>query len=627
MFKALTEKNAYPFGFCHMCGIIGFTGRQNAVPILLQGLHALEYRGYDSAGISVLNSDNITTIKTKGRVSEVEKAISAQNEPLTSFCGIGHTRWATHGEPSYVNAHPHCTNNIAIVHNGIIENYAEIKSRLFSKGYTFDSQTDTEIALKLIDQKYLQTSEPLSAIKLALSELCGSYAFGIIFKNIPNKIFAVKKDSPLIIAKSPNGNFIASDVTAILKYTNICTTLSDGETAVLSENDIEFYDSLGNKIAKTFEKIDWNYEEATKSGFPHFMLKEINEEPEAIKNTVRSIIKNNTPNFDITNLTDDDIYNCQTIHIVACGTAMHAGLIGKFYIEKYAGISVNVELASEFRYRNPILNKNDIFIALSQSGETADTLAALRLAKSRGLKTLSVINVRGSTLARESDSVIYTNAGPEIAVASTKAYIVQVSVMYMIATKFALILKKLTFAKAEKNMALLYSEVPKAIATVISKSEIIRNSALRLKNVNNLFFIGRGLDWSLSREASLKLKEISYIHSEAHAAGELKHGTFSLITPQTEIIAIITDNDISSKTISNIKEVKSRGANVTLLCDETVTVPLETYDNVIYVPHLQNDLTCLCAACAFQLLAYHTADFRECDIDKPRNLAKSVTVE
>ncbi len=610
-----------------MCGIIGFTGRKNAVPILLQGLHALEYRGYDSAGISLLNSDNITTIKTKGRVSEVEKAIAAQNKQLNSFCGIGHTRWATHGEPSNVNSHPHCTNNIAIVHNGIIENYAEIKSRLSEKGITFDSQTDTEVALKLIEQKYLQTAEPLSAIRLALSELCGSYAFGILFKDIPNKIFAVKKDSPLIVAKSQNGNFIASDVTAVLKYTNMCATLSDGETAVLSENSIEFYNSFGTKIQKQFEKVDWNYEEATKAGFPHFMLKEINEEPEAIKNTVRSVIKNNTSDFDIPNLNDADITNCRTIHIVACGTAMHAGLIGKFYIEKYAGISVNVELASEFRYRNPILNKNDIFIALSQSGETADTLAALRLAKSLGLKTLSVINVRGSTLARESDSVIFTNAGPEIAVASTKAYIVQVSVMYMLATKFALILKKITLAEAEKNIEILSSEVPKAIAKVISKSEIIRNTAQRFKNANNLFFIGRGIDWALSREASLKLKEISYIHSEAHAAGELKHGTISLITPQTDIIAIITDNSISSKTISNIKEVKSRGATVTLLCDETLALPAETYDNVIYVPHLQNNLTCLCAACAFQLFAYHTADFRECDIDKPRNLAKSVTVE
>ena len=408
-----------------MCGIIGYSGTKNAVPALISGLTSLEYRGYDSAGISVFTTNGIRTIKSKGRIAEIQKKISSVFPSLFSECGIGHTRWATHGEPSDINSHPHSAENVVLVHNGIIENYIGIKNKLIKDGTVFVSETDTEVAAKLIDKKYCLCKDPVKAIREALSEIEGSYAFGILFPEHPGKIFAVRKDSPLIVAKDESGSFIASDITAVLKYTNSFYRLDDSEMAILKGKEIVFLNKDGEKISKVSESVDWNYETATKGGYAHFMKKEIFEQPTAVKNTLSGRIKCGIPDFSETNLSIEKILSCKVIHIVACGTAMHAGLLGKYYIEKYARIPVNVEIASEFRYKDPILNKDDIFIALSQSGETADTLAAIRLAKAFGLYTLSVVNVAGSSAARESDGVIYTLAGPEIAVASTKAYTVQ----------------------------------------------------------------------------------------------------------------------------------------------------------------------------------------------------------
>ncbi len=609
-----------------MCGIIGYTGQQNTVPILLSGLYALEYRGYDSSGISFFENGEITTVKSKGRISEIENIISEEYSSVSSVCGIGHTRWATHGEPSDINSHPHCTESTSLVHNGIIENYRELKDALSKKGYEFVSETDTEAALKLIDSKYKETHEPLSAIRLAISELRGSYAFGIMFRDFPGKIFAVRKDSPLIAATNEHGSFIASDIPAVLKYTNTYIRLGDGEIAILDGNKITFTDASGNTIEKVSEKVDWTYEQATKSGFPHFMLKEIHEEPDAIIKTLIPRIKDGLPEFEIPMLTEK-LQGCKKIHIVACGTAMHAGLFGKYMIEKYARIPTEVEIASEFRYRNPILSKDDIFIALSQSGETADTLAALRLAKEAGLYTLSIVNVAGSSAARESDGVIGTYAGPEIAVASTKAYTVQACILYLLSVKLGLDAGKLSADDAKVMVSSLIEDTPAAIVKVHSVSDKIKKLCEVFKDKENLFFIGRGIDYALAAEASLKLKEISYIHCEALAAGEMKHGTISLITEGTCVIAIVTEKELYAKTLSNIKEVKARGAHVTLICDESLAVSSDAYDDIITVPHIAGDLTGLSAACAFQLLAYHTSVIRGCDVDKPRNLAKSVTVE
>ena len=610
-----------------MCGIIGFTGQENAVPILIEGLKNLEYRGYDSSGISVFRDNGITTVKAKGRISEIENKIASNFSDLSSFCGIGHTRWATHGEPSDVNSHPHTTENLALVHNGIIENYIEIKERLEASGVCFVSQTDTEVAARLIDSKYIQNKNPMKAIREAIAEIEGSFAFGVIFKDFPGKIFTAKKDSPLLIAIGENGSFIASDIPAVLRHTNKFYRLDDFETAILCGNEITVFDINGNEIVKSVETVDWSYDTATKSGFPHFMLKEIHDEPDAVVKTVSGRIKDGIPDFGIPGLSTERIEKCRTIHIVACGTAMHAGLLGKYFIEKYARIQVNVEVASEFRYRNPILNKDDIFIALSQSGETADTLSALRLAKEQGLYTISIVNVAGSSIARASDSVIYTLAGPEIAVASTKAYTVQVCIVYMLAVKLAYEKGTLSKEEAAEKSSQLINILPCKIKETIELSDKIKDSCTELSKHENLFFIGRGIDRYLSDEASLKLKEISYIHCEAYAAGELKHGTISLITEGTSVVALITEKDLFAKTLSNIKEVKARGANVTVICSEELDVPSEICDNIIKVPSIGNDLTCLATTTAFQLLAYHVADKRGCDIDKPRNLAKSVTVE
>ncbi len=617
---------AYPLSVSLMCGIIGYTGQKNTVPILITGLYALEYRGYDSSGISFFEKDSITTVKAKGRISEIESIVEKNYTSALSHCGIGHTRWATHGEPSDTNSHPHYTENISLVHNGIIENYEELKERLSKEGYSFVSETDTEAALKLIDSKYKEVHCPYSAIRLALSEISGSYAFAIMFRDFPGKIFAVKKDNPLIVAKSEHGSFLASDIPAVLKYTNTFIRLDDGELAVLEGTDISFTDASGNIITKIPETAEWSYEQATKDGFPHFMLKEIHEEPDAVKRTLSGHLRGGLPDFGIPNL-DERLRKCKKIHIVACGTAMHAGLFGKYFIEKYTRIPTEVEIASEFRYRNPILTKDDIFIALSQSGETADTLAALRLAKNAGLYTLALVNVAGSSLAREADGTIYTFAGPEIAVASTKAYTVQVCCMFMLAVKLGLITERLTENDAKEMLNILISDIPDNLRKVLSQSEDIKRICKDFCCCEDLFFIGRGADYALATEASLKLKEISYIHCEAYAAGEMKHGTISLITEGTSVIALVTEKELYAKMLSNIKEVKSRGAHITVICDENLDISPDVYDEKIEVPFSGYGLTGLCAACAFQLLAYHTAVLRECDVDKPRNLAKSVTVE
>lgn len=610
-----------------MCGIIGYSGSENAVPILLSGLHSLEYRGYDSAGIAVFGDSGITTVKSKGRISEVEKLISEKYDGLSSECGIGHTRWATHGEPSDKNSHPHSTENVTLVHNGIIENYTEIKEFLCGKGYVFVSDTDTETALKLLDYNYRLLGDKFAAIKATIGKIRGAYAFVIIFRDEPGTVYAIRNASPLIAAKSETGTFIASDITAVLKYTRSYYRIDENEIAILKKDSILFFTLDGKPVEKELLSVTWDVDAAEKGGYDHFMLKEIHEEPESVVKTVHSRLKDGLPSFDIDSLTDERVKSIGRIHIVACGTAMHAGLAGKFAIEKLARIPVTVDIASEFRYNNPILSKDDLFIAISQSGETADTLAALRMAKAEGLYTLSVVNVVGSSVARESDGVIYTWAGPEIAVASTKAYVVQICILYMLAVKLALSEGKLTEEKAREYMDVLQNDAPKAIEKVLEKEDEIRALSEKLKDADDMFFIGRGVDSCLAQEASLKLKEVSYIHSEAYAAGELKHGTISLIVEGVPVIAIATESKLYEKTISNIKECKARGASSLLICDETFSVASDVATDILRIPHIDELFMPIPTCCAFQLIAYYTAVLRGCDVDKPRNLAKSVTVE
>lgn len=615
------------FQIMQMCGIIGFTGHKNAVPVLLDALTALEYRGYDSSGISVFADGGITTVKSPGRIFENAKKIKQQYSELYSECGIGHTRWATHGEPSEINSHPHSTENVSVVHNGIIENYVMIRDKMRKNGFEFVSETDTEAALALIDYYYNEYKNPLEAINKAVSELYGSYALGILFRDFPGTVYAVKKDSPLICSLGSDGGFIASDIIALPRDVCNIYRLCDGETAVVTENDIHFYNGSGLEIIKHAENVKNENEVTGKDGIPHFMLKEIYEEPDVILKTVSSYLAEGIPVFSASALSREKVAKCKRIHIVACGTAMHAGLIGKYYIEKHSHIPVNVDIASEFRYGNPILDKDDIFIAVTQSGETADTLAALRHAKAMGLLTVSVVNVRNSTVANESDGVIYTLAGTEIAVASTKAYSVQSCTFYILSLLLAMYNGSLATDIIRKKCSALIESIPDTFARIFMLSEKIKEISYDIAGCENLFFIGRNIDYSLSLEASLKLKEISYIHSEAYAAGEMKHGTISLIKKGTPVIAVITEKKLVDKTLNNIKEVKARGADVYLICDESIDIPEEIYEKAIMVPHLSDNLTFLTAAAAFQLLAYHTADIRKCDIDKPRNLAKSVTVE
>lgn len=611
-----------------MCGIIGFTGDHQAIPVLLEGLEALEYRGYDSAGIAICREDDkFQVAKTKGRLENLRQEISDKSLK-DNGCGIGHTRWATHGEPSARNAHPHETEHLILVHNGIIENYAELGEQLKKVGYSFESETDTEVAAKLIDNIYANKKDPIESIFEAIKYMRGSFAFGIVFRDSPHIIYAIRRDSPLLVAKGRNGNLIASDVPAILPHAKQYYRLEENVVAVLEKDNISFLNAKKQQVRQPQEKIEWNVEQAQKGGYPHFMIKEIHEEPEAIRKTISPCLENGLPHFGIDLLDTDAIQKFCAIHIVACGTAMHSGLIGKHLIEKMARISVHVEIASEFRYRDPILHPSDLVILLSQSGETADTLAALRHARSRGITTLAIVNVMGSSVAREADHVLYTRAGPEIAVASTKAYSVQCALLCLLAVKLGLVHGTLPLTVAREICLDLKNRVPDAIETVLTRSPHIACCAHRIMNADHLFFIGRGRDHSIAAEASLKLKEISYIHSEAYAAGELKHGTISLVTDGTPVIALLTESALCEKTASGIREVLSRGAQVLAICDESLPrrFNIPCHDR-IDIPHIREDLSLFPTATAVQLLAYHVAAAKNLDIDKPRNLAKSVTVE
>lgn len=606
-----------------MCGIVGYVGQRQSASVLLDGLTKLEYRGYDSAGIAVLSQGKIVTIKTKGRLKQLEEKMNAEGVPQGT-CGIGHTRWATHGEPSDINSHPHGNARLTIVHNGIIENYMELKEKLVRKGYDFQSQTDTEVVAKLLD--YYYKGDPMEAIRRLIAAIKGSYALGILFRDFPEEIFALRKDSPLIIGIGEGENFIASDIPAVLKYTRNYELIDENEIVRLTKDQVMVYNLDGDLVEKKMLTADWDVEAAEKAGYPHFMLKEIFEQPKALKDTVSPRLKENLPNFDNEGIPDSLFTDTRKIHIVACGTAMHAGMIGKNIIEHLARVPVDVQIASEFRYCNPILNENELMIIISQSGETADTLAALRLAKQCGVPTLAVVNVVGSSISREADYVIYTWAGPEIAVASTKAYTVQLGVMYLLAMQFALCKHTMTSEQVAK-MGKTIQEIPQQMQQILEKTDDCKYYASRFQNASDLFFIGRGLDYAISLEGSLKLKEISYMHSEAYAAGELKHGTISLIDTDVPVIAVATQSNLYEKTVSNIKEVVTRGAKVLLVVKEGLPVDMSTARYVLSIPSAEDIYMPLLSVIPLQLFAYYTAVLRGCDVDKPRNLAKSVTVE
>ncbi len=607
-----------------MCGIVGYLGNKNCSDVLIDALSKLEYRGYDSAGIAVFEGDVIRIEKSKGRLTDLVSKLDTVGKPL-GYCGIGHTRWATHGEPSDVNSHPHGSERVSIVHNGIIENYKKIKDFLISEGYTFESQTDTEVVVKLLEYHY--KNDPFDAITRVLGEIEGSFALGIIFKDFPKTVFAVRKDSPLIVGLGDDENFIASDVTAILKYTKNYFLLEENEIAVLTKETADIFDIHGKKLIKEKMVANWDVEAAEKGGYEHFMLKEIYEQPIAIKTTLSPRIFNDLPDLSECGITAEMLRNFSGIHIVACGTAVHVGIVAKYVIEKIAKIPVNVDIASEFRYRDPILSKNDLVIFISQSGETADTKAALKLVKEKGIKTLSVVNVKGSSIARDSDMVLYTHAGPEISVASTKAYTAQLSVMYLFAFSLAHANGAITDDECKSYIQQL-AEIPTKIESVLKDElESCQHAAASLINSDSLLYMGRGLDYALSMEGSLKLKEISYIHSESYAAGELKHGTISLITEQMPVIAVATQSNLFDKTVSNIKEVKARGAKTILVCKNTQEIDSDIADYVVNVPVMNDLLLPIVAVVPLQLIAYYTAVLKGCDVDKPRNLAKSVTVE
>ena len=603
-----------------MCGIVGYVGKRNAQNVLLDGLEKLEYRGYDSAGVALALEGGIRVVKSKGRLAELRKKLELQ-ALAESRCGIGHTRWATHGEPSDVNSHPHSTPRVSIVHNGIIENYGILKERLMAKGYTFESETDTEVLVKLIDNCY--EGEPLKALHEALGMVRGSYALAVLFKDFPDTVFAVKRESPLIVGWGEGENFVASDIPALLKYTRKYSVLEEGDLAVVTAGSIQFYNEFAEPVEREVLTADWDMEAAEKGGYPHFMLK---EQPAAITATFSPRVENGLPDLRIPELSDEVLRGIGTIHLVACGTAMHAGMVGKAAIEALARVPAEVDIASEFRYRNPILRPNDLVIIISQSGETSDTLAALKLAKSRGVPVLAIVNVVGSSIARAADHVLYTYAGPEIAVASTKAYTVQMCVLYLFAFRLALARGEQTEAEIRRLTAELL-RASEVIKPRLADCEQIKYLASRFVNTQSCFFIGRGFDYSLSLEGSLKLKEISYVHSDAYAAGELKHGTISLITEGVPVIALATQKQVYEKTISNAKETKSRGAKVLLFTTKDAVVPEGVADYVVRLDDYDDLLMPLQLIVPLQLFAYYMAVLRGCDVDKPRNLAKSVTVE
>lgn len=612
-----------------MCGIVGFTGSQEAAPILLDGLSKLEYRGYDSAGIAVRNeNDEVEIVKAKGKL-KVLKEMTNDGKAVKGTCGIGHTRWATHGEPSALNAHPHCSDdeNVIAVHNGIIENYQELRDKLLKKGYTFKSQTDTEVAVKLIDyyyKKYLGT--PVDALNHALVRIRGSYALAVMFKEYPGEIYAARKDSPMIIGLAEGESYLASDVPAILKYTRNVYYIGNLELARLTKGSVTFYNLDGDEIQKEMKTIDWDTEAAEKGGYEHFMLKEIHEQPKVVRDTIHSVLQNGRISFESVGLTDEEMRNIQQIYIIACGSAYHVGMAAQYVLEELTSLQVRVELASEFRYRTMTLAKNSLAIIISQSGETADSLAALRLCKEKGVKTLGIVNVVGSSIAREADDVFYTLAGPEISVATTKAYSCQLVAAYLLAMQFAKARGEIT----EERFSALAADIetiPEKIQRILEDKERLQWFASKIVNIKDAFFIGRGIDYSIGMEGSLKLKEISYIHSEAYAAGELKHGPISLIEDGTVVFSVVTQSALYEKTISNMVEVKSRGAKLFGLTTYGNYAMEDTADFTVYIPKIDNLFAGSLSVIPLQLLSYYVSVGKGFDVDKPRNLAKSVTVE
>lgn len=606
-----------------MCGIIGFTGILDAKKVLTKGLKELEYRGYDSAGISFFTEHGIRTIKTEGNVSCLCEKVKQESQN-TTYCGIGHTRWATHGGVSNRNSHPHSYGKVTLIHNGIIENYKKLEEELSLQNKKPISQTDSEIAAMILDSYY--TGDPIKAIKHAIQRFEGAYAFCIMFEDQPNIIYAIRNGSPLVATQTEQGSFIASDMVAFIPYSKHYFVLPEHHIARLTKDEITVTNLEHQVVMPSILHVNWDIAAARKGGYDYFMLKEIHEQPTALHNTISPRISNHLPDFSADAIPDTMFSNSNRIIITACGTAMHAGLVGKSILEKLTRIPVTVEIASEFRYQNPILDNHTLVIVISQSGETADTLAALRLAKKHGSKTLSIVNVKGSSIARESDYVLYTHAGPEIAVASTKAYTVQLSILYLLAFRFALIKNKLTKEETSQYIIELNKTIS-CVKTILSYDTQIETISKRLEKTNDLFFIGRGLDYALSCEGSIKLKEISYIHSEAYAAGELKHGTISLITDNVPVIAIATQSDVYAKMISNIREVRSRGAVVILITNANVQVDASLCDHHITLPNMHEDFTPFGAAIVLQYIAYYAAITRGLNVDQPRNLAKSVTVE
>ena len=606
-----------------MCGIVGYVGDRDCADVLVDALSKLEYRGYDSAGIAVVEKGVIKVEKCKGRLANLVDKMAVDGKPQ-GHCGIGHTRWATHGEPSDINSHPHGNKRVSIVHNGIIENYKQIKDFLIEEGYSFVSETDTETVAKLLDYYYVD--DPVDTIIKVLSEIKGSYALGIMFRDYPDTVFAVRKECPLIVGVGEIENFLASHVPAIIKYTRDYYLLEANEIAVVKKDSVQIYDMHKEPVHKEINTADWDVDAAEKGGYEHFMLKEIHEQPAAVRDTVSPRIINGMPDLSQDGVDMQKLKDYRQIFIVACGTAMHAGMVGKYVIEKLARKPVIVDIASEFRYRDPIITKDDLMIVISQSGETADTMAVLRLAKEVGAATLAVVNVVGSSIAREADMVIYTHAGPEISVASTKAYMVQISVMYLLAFELAYANGTIDKERCMELTAQL-GQMPDIIRETLELKDTCSFVASKLVNAESLLYIGRGLDYALSMEGSLKLKEISYIHSESYAAGELKHGTISLITEGMPVIAVATQKKLIEKTVSNIREVKARGAMVILICDNSIEVGEGVADYIIRLPQTDEQLMPMAAAAPLQLIAYYTSVLKGNDVDKPRNLAKSVTVE
>lgn len=612
-----------------MCGIVGFTGEHQAAPILLDGLSRLEYRGYDSAGLAVRDGEKQPeVIRAKGRL----KALAEKTDNGTAVsgtCGIGHTRWATHGEPSETNAHPHMSDdgNVIAVHNGIIENYQELKDKLLRKGYVFHSETDTEAAVKLVDYYYKKyEGTPVDAINHAMVRIRGSYALAILFKDYPEEIYVARKDSPMILGIAEGESYIASDVPAILKYTRNVYYIGNLEMARVRKGEITFYNLDGEEIQKEMKTVEWDAEAAEKAGFEHFMMKEIYEQPKAVADTLNSVLKDGRIDLSEVGLTEEIIREISQIYIIACGSAYHVGMTAQYVLEDLTGIPVRVELASEFRYRKPIMDPKGLAVVISQSGETADSLAALREAKELGVRTLGIVNVVGSSIAREADHVFYTLAGPEISVATTKAYSTQLMAVYILALQFALIREKITEEQYEKYIAELQT-IPEKIRKILEDKERLQWFAAKQANARDVFFIGRGIDYAISMEGSLKMKEVSYIHSEAYAAGELKHGTISLIEDGILVIGVLTQPELYEKTVSNMVECKSRGAYLMGLTSFGNYNIEETVDFTVYIPRTDPHFATSLAVIPLQLIGYYVSVARGLDVDKPRNLAKSVTVE